>query len=554
MRNTKKLLALAGASALAMTTAAPSTAEACGGLFCGNIPVVQAEEGIIFEVVEDGKEVTAIINIVYQGAAADFAWVLPMQTNPTDVNVGSRQAFLSAQFLTAPSFRITEYETVGMCDETGFYRGVGVDDTLAQSAGGPPNAETDGGVNVVSREEVGPYDTVVLEGRNPEAVENWLLDNGYRVTPEMMEMVTPYLAQGDTLIALKLLNDKDVGEITPLEITMKADERKQKLEACVPIRMTAMAANTDMPITAYIFTDDGRAIPQNFFHVKPNLLKIDWIRGGQNYKELISQAVDEADKGHAFVTEYAGSPSIFQDQVYIDTGIDLDELRRQTDLADFLNALQSQGIIRRPGVQAILASFYPAIGDCNRGCQAEDFRGTTIEDVGAIVDAIDENILAPDRRAQDLMTRRDYFTRLYTLLDPDEMTQDPQFAYRRDLEDVSNVHEAKMIQYCGLGGTPGSAGIQVVLEDGRSIYYDSWNDPDTTVIDAMPAAERVEQLYEDRVVRDNSNDIADLLGQHNSLYGSGCDCDASTEREATAMSLAAVGLLGLGLLLRRRRR
>ena len=29
-------------------------------------------------------------------------------------------------------------------------------------------------------------------------------------------------------------------------------ERKQKLEACVPIRMTAMAANTDMPITAYV--------------------------------------------------------------------------------------------------------------------------------------------------------------------------------------------------------------------------------------------------------------------------------------------------------------
>ncbi len=546
-------LVLSSTAALTMSALVPTTADACGGLFCANVPVNQAEEAIIFEVAEEGREVTAIINIVYQGAAEEFAWVLPLQTAPQSLEVGSRQAFIAAQQLTAPRFTWSSVETVGNCDDVRLTSAF--DDSFAESAGGvPPNAQ-DPGVNVISREEVGPYDTVVLEGRDPEAVQTWLVTNGFRVTDEMMEMVTPYLAQGDTLVALKLLNDKDVGEITPIEVKMTASEAKPELEACIPIRMTAMAANTDMPITTYVFTDQGRAVPQNFFHVKPNLLKIDWLTLGSNYRDVISRAVDEADAGHAFVTEYAGSPDIFDGMVYDGSQFDLGAFASLTDLADFLDALQAQGILRRAGVQALLASHYPAVGECNRGCQAEDFRGVVVEDPQALIDEIDAKILAPDRRAQEIMTRNDYFTRLFTLLDPKEMTLDPQFTYRSDLEDVSNVHSAKLIQYCGLGGAPGEAGVQVILEDGRSIYYDTSLEPDLSVIDAMPAAERIEQLAEDRVVQDNSDAIGDLLQRHNDLNDlSGCGCEETTRRHSAAVSLGALALCGFALMLRRRRK
>lgn len=545
-------LTLSSTALLSIGALVPSTADACGGLFCGNIPVNQAEEAIIFEVAEEGTVVTAIINVVYQGAAEEFAWVLPLQTAPSSIQVGSRQAFLAAQMLTTPRFTFSSIETVGDCSEIA-YRGAFDDALAANESGGPPSPQ-DPGVNVISREEVGPYDTVVLEGSNPSAVQSWLVTNGFRVTDEMMEMVTPYLAQGDTLVALKLLNDKDVGEITPIEVRMTATESKPELEACIPIRMTAMAANTDMPITTYVFTDQGRAIPQNFFHVKPNLLKIDWLSYGQNYRDVISRAVDEADAGHAFVTEYAGSPDIFDKQVYDGSQIDLAAFATLRDLADFLNELQSQGILRRPGVQALLGAHYPAISDCGRGCQADDFRGVVVEDPQALIGEIDAKILAPDRRAQDLMTRNQYFTRLFTLLDPDEMTLDPQFTYRSDLDDVSNVHSAKMIQYCGLGGSPGEAGVQIILEDGRSIYYDSTFEPDLSVIDAMPAAERIEQLAEARVVQDNSDAIGDLLRRHNEINDlSGCGCEETASRRSAAVSLGALALCGFALLVRRRR-
>ena len=52
-------------------------AEACGGLFCGNTPVDQTAERILFEV-NDDNTTSAVIEIQYQGRAEDFSWVIPV--------------------------------------------------------------------------------------------------------------------------------------------------------------------------------------------------------------------------------------------------------------------------------------------------------------------------------------------------------------------------------------------------------------------------------------------------------------------------------------------
>lgn len=549
---TDKLVALTSASLLSFGLATPNTAEACGGLFCGGTPVLQAEEGIIFDVDMPNNSVTAVINIVYQGSAEEFVWVLPLQTAPESIGTGSQQAFLTLQQLTTPQFRITEFENVGMCTDFPIdaLAGTAEDSGVNRGQNAPPS---DPGVSVVSRQNVGPYDTVVLDGTNPDAVKQWLLDNGFLVTDEMMEMVTPYIAKGDTLLALKLLNDRDVGEIKPIEVKMTADFAEQEIEACIPIRMTAMAANTDMPITAYVFTDEGRAIPQNFYHVVPNLLKIDWLNFGSNYRQLIADAVDEADAGHAFVTEYAGSPDFLEDTVYQQGMFDFDRLRAQTDLADFLQELSNQGLLRRAGMQQLLSARFESVAQCPQ-CRPDDFRGEQI-DANAAVDEILTELIEPDQRAQDLFNRRQHFTRLFTMLDPEEMTVDPVFAYDPALEDVSNIHNAKMIRYCGVGGSPGSAGIVIVLEDGRRIYFDGNGEPNRSLLDAMPAAERVEQLHEGLVVQDNSARINELLDDHNEGGGTGCGCGSATEKAAGGAGAAfGLALLGLGLTLRRRRK
>jgi MYXO-CTERM domain-containing protein len=539
-----RTLLLTSASLVAL--AAPKKADACGGLFCGITPVVQAEEAIIFDVDPPANEVTAIINVVYQGNASEFVWVLPLQTAPESIEIGSQQAFLTLQTLTTPSFQITEFEDVGMCTDFPFLRGVAEDADLA--GGLPPAAPQNGEVTVVSRENVGPYDTVVLEGE-PAAVRQWLLDNQFQVTDEMMDLVTPYIAKGDTLLALKLLNDKDVGEIRPIEVKMTADLSSQALEACIPIRMTAMAANTDMPITGYFFTNSGRAYPKNFYHVIPNLLKIDWLSFGSNYRQVIGDAVDEADAGHAFVTEFSGRTTFLKDQVFQPGSFDEAALRSHTDLGQFLQALIQANLLQRAGMRAILEGHFQAVKDCP-SCSADSFNGQII-DANPVVDDIESQLIAPDQRAQAIMDNRTWVTRLFTMLDPDEMTLDPIFDYNAGLEEISNVHTAKMIRYCGVGGAPGSAGIVVVLDDGRRIYFDGMGQPNQALIDAMPAAERIEQLDQGIVVADNRTRINDLLDDHNSENGAGCGC--SSKAKTGGAGFAGLLLLaGLAALRRRK--
>src|SRR5436853_177523 len=60
---------------------------------------------------------------------------------------------------------------------------------------GVPAQSPGRGVEVLDRSEVGPYDSVELRGTDPQAVRTWLVENGYRVTDEMMESVTPYVAK-----------------------------------------------------------------------------------------------------------------------------------------------------------------------------------------------------------------------------------------------------------------------------------------------------------------------------------------------------------------------
>ncbi len=546
-------------SALALTSSAlvlgaglhvPGSAEACGGFFCDTVPVVQAEEAIIFDVDLPNNTVTAIINIVYQGSADEFVWVLPLQTAPETISTGSQQAFTTLQQTTTPRFQFTEVEDVGACSEPDEFLAFASNSDTAGGRGAPESAE-DPGVQVISRKEVGPYATVVLEG-TPEGVRTWLVNNGFLVTDAMMQLVTPYLAKGDTLLALKLLSDRDVGEIRPIEVTMSANASEKTLEACVPIRLTAIAANTDMPITTYVFTDAGRAIPQNFFHAVPNLLKIDWLNRGSNYRQLIADAVDEADGGHAFVTEYAGSPSFLAGTIYTEGQFDFARLRAQTDLGRLLDELARQGLRFRSEVQTILQNRFEAVADCPN-CNSTQFLGKTI-DPNPALDEIEADVVEPDRRAQAIFDRRAHFTRLLTMLDPEEMTVDPVFTYDATLPEVSNQHDAKLIRYCGMGGTPGSAGLAVELKDGRRVYFDGSGQPNREFIDAMPNALRIEQLAEGILVKDNSGAIGDLLDGHNDRNGAGCDCGSAPAKRSTAGGLFGVALLGLVLLLRRRTR
>ncbi len=93
-----------GAGLLAALPAAP--AQACGGLFCSAAtPVNQAAERIIFAYDKPNKQVTAVVEILYQGPSEKFAWVLPVPGIPK-VGVSTSAVLDRLQAFTNPTYSI----------------------------------------------------------------------------------------------------------------------------------------------------------------------------------------------------------------------------------------------------------------------------------------------------------------------------------------------------------------------------------------------------------------------------------------------------------------
>src|SRR5262249_31629607 len=157
--------------------ATPRRATACGGFFCGTTPVDQAGEKILFAVDELGIEVA--VQIKYTGTDAEFAWVVPVRQGPT-LKLGIDQMFYVGDQMPGPLFSLTWHETGRWWSGGG-----GEGDSQSAGSGRPPPVPGphSGGVDVVAQSVVGPYDSAVIRSDNPQAIKDWLTQNGYNLTP-----------------------------------------------------------------------------------------------------------------------------------------------------------------------------------------------------------------------------------------------------------------------------------------------------------------------------------------------------------------------------------
>ncbi len=505
-------------------------AEACGGFFCSQTPVDQSGEKIIFTV-KDGS-VEAHVQISYSGEAKKFSWVVPVESLPT-LSIGSPTFFAALDQATTPRFELNW--SGNQCN--GYYR----KDSVLTPQPSPANA----GVNVVSREEVGPYDAAILQASDAAALQGWLVTNGYDLTAQGADALTPYVKPSAYFVALKLQQDKGVGDLRPIVLKMATGR------ACIPIRLTAIAARPDMPITAFVFADH-RAVPENYRHVLINETKIDWLKYGSNYSQVATDAVNEAG-GHAFLTEFAGKVSEIVPSLYVfdqasrwNTGA----LKTIAHPVDFLAALLQQGFPRDAAIQSLLRKYVPIPASLvGKVTEAQFYNG--IEAYRAAIDSdpgrapfdaagfaneLEVTVVAPLKHAKEVVNGSPYLTRLFTTMSAEEMTVDPEFQFNPDVPDVSNVHTAKATGTCGaFGNGPFSARIE--LPDGRFFNVSSSGGPITD----GPSAQRIEQLPSSGgplLIQDNSEAIVVVL--RNAGGGtpkSGC---ASTGPELLPAALLAM--------------
>jgi hypothetical protein len=478
---------------LAVLVATPQRAHACGGFFCSTTPIDQSGEQIIFSLSQ--SHVTAYIQISFQGQAKDFAWVVPVQVKP-DISVGSQSVFSALKGQTTPQFTVDWKFDSNYC---GGFRGgfPGAQGPTAGANAAPPAA--DKGVMVIDMKEVGPYDSVTLSATDPTALVQWLNKNGFTQPPSAEPLIKHYVQLGMFFVALKLQQDAGVGEIQPIVLDM------DNPEPCVPLILTQVAAIPDMPVYAYVLSK-YRAFPKNWFHVVLNERKIDWLNNGANYKQVVTDAINEA-AGHGFVTEFAGKSDFLKGQIFQEGRWNTNLLATITNPAQFVQQLLQMGFPRDQTMQALLRKYIPmpqVLKDRgltepafynNLSAYAAELATQPFDPVMFAME-LDMRVIEPLRKAQMMVDAQPYLTRLYSTVSPDEMTRDPLFHINPDLPTVSNVHRALGSAQCATDGT--ISNISLTLESGGDPIkipgpFPLYNPPQTWNYAAMePSAARIE--------------------------------------------------------------
>ncbi len=550
-------LAALGTLGAALLVASPS--HACGGFFCSATnPVNQAAERIIFAKNAD-ETVTAVIEIQYQGPSASFSWLLPISSVPTgdQIAVASNVAFQRLQQATNPQYNlVTRVE--GECDVDRQLRGASGD---AQASAGP-NLDAGGkggGVTVEASGLVGAFEWTVISldealTSPADAAVEWLRDNGYDVPAGAPGLLGPYLEDGLYLLALRLKKGADAGSIRPIVLTYDADR------PMIPIKLTAVAANDDMGVLAWLL-GDAQAVPQNYYSLELNEARINWFSASANYNQVVTEAADDAG-GQGFVTEMAGETASLAGVVWSES----DELQLQyvknqvTDAGVYNTAVGSyQSYDGFWDVVQAHATFLPGIS-LEQVKQCPDC-STPVLDAG-FLPALETDVIEPVRLVQKLISAHPQITRLYSTLSAEEMTIDPLFSFNADLKPINNLHTAERIIECGPGYYEDEAPWRIELPSGGVVRggpttLGTW----PTAFDAQPANLRVLRVGESgagRVIEDNSSTIQSSLKKYGASVPtpsrhSRSGCGFSGSAPAGGFMLAALGLAAAVLRKRRSR-
>lgn len=269
------------------TLLATHTAAACGGLFCQNSPVDQAGERIVFTVNDDGT-ITSLIEIQYTGSAPDFSWILPI---PEAISADDLAVPEGGELVFAELHQLTDVRIIAPpVPECADVMAMMVEESVEE--------ESEGEVVVFASGEVGPFGFDVIGSSDPTALITWLRDHNYRVDPPMEPLINVYVEEEFAFIAMRLLDGESAESIKPIEITYPSQK------PMIPLRLTAVAANNNMPIFTWVFAD-AQAVPENFNHMEIATEEITFSTfGSNNYQRLIQDRAD-ALGGRAFITEFA---------------------------------------------------------------------------------------------------------------------------------------------------------------------------------------------------------------------------------------------------------
>jgi len=482
--------ALVGCAAVAAVSLYGFEAAACGCFATSNTttadPVIQAGERIVFA--QDGNQVTAYIQIQFQGEASDFGWLVPLPAIP-DVKVGTDELFEVLENTTRPRFLLTTTLNA-QCRPSGPILSCGCGGrALSAGAGGGEFADAGSTNNaLVLQNTEGPYHYAVLKADSQAEMQTWLNDNRFFVPVTSDAALRPYIRPGGYFLALKLKSGQRTGDLRPIVLKYTSDY------PMIPLILTSATAVPNMGVQVFVL-GTHRAVPRNYHHLQLNLLKLDW-NTAENYGALVTQAAAEAPEKHAFVTEYAGSSEVAHGQ--LNNGFRFGQrstLEALTDARAFVQYLYQNGFTMR-GTQDLSESLMNVLElriPVPAGQSRQDYYRSAVPptlqiDAVALAGEVWAVAAQPIIDADALLQSKPKLTRMFTTLSPEDMTKDPVFGFNPALPDVSNVHTATR--------TTGCKDVPTELDTEQHSLPDE-SRLTKEKLDAMPAALRVEQLPEE---------------------------------------------------------
>lgn len=520
--------------AAALSLLPAEQARACGGFFCnaGTLsPVYQAGERVVFAPNPDGGGVTMHIEVAYQGEPTDFGWIMPLEA-PVDENgeilpleqvlhVSTSELFDVLTSATNPSYRATNRMETDSC--RGNFADAGttggpVMDAFSSADASSPGPNEPPPVVVLQQANVGPYGAELIRATDADALYDWLAENGYLQDPAARPLLQHYVNKEFVFLGLRLQNGKAVGDLRPVELHLG------ETFACVPLRLTAIAATENMPMLVWVL-GEHRAVPKNFIHAVINPLALIWP-GASNYVEVVTEAVNSIE-GRAFVTEYASTDAVMDgafdnssmqrlkdDVLDAETLIDFVEVFRNlggTSDTELLNVFQNHipmpaDLRGYPHGNCYFDPYYEDGGggwggpndgwggpDQGFGCDPNDEHITSegefygyldfwieqlaIEerpldsvDLDALRDDLIVSYFAPRERIQGMFDRSAWITRFFTTISPTEMTRDPIFSFNPDLPALQHEHLLETV--VRVDDSCGSYWLDADYENDISVRFD----------------------------------------------------------------------------------
>jgi len=274
--NRSKLVLGAVAAASALGFAGERQASACGGCFHPPSQTVTdiTDEKMLLAV--SATQTTLYDQIEYSGSPSNFAWVLPIRGTVT-VGLSADVLFQSVDALTATQINPPPQNCPSpSCPSNGAPFGLGggaAETAFAGDAASP--------VQVLTQENVGPYETVQLKSTDGSALDDWLTDNGYNIPASVEPILDAYVSEGFDFLAMKLLPNQGVQAMRPVRVTTPG------ASLSLPLRMASVGTGAITGITIWVVAD-GRYEPQNFqyFYIPTSQLVWDWATSSSNYTTL----------------------------------------------------------------------------------------------------------------------------------------------------------------------------------------------------------------------------------------------------------------------------